>query len=154
LERGGELVDFADQGADVTFHEGSVAGFGIESAVSALARAEGDMDIETPGGLVVNGAWASHRGGDCGWGRNWVWGGGSGLIAVDVLGLEAFPAFDHLELDLFAFVQGFESLAHNCGMVDEDILPCLLHDETEPFFIIEPLDLATGHSCLLLCWGA
>jgi hypothetical protein len=72
---------------------------------------------------------------------------------MNILGLEAFAAFDDFELDLFTFVQGFEALSDYCGMVDEDILTRLLDNESEPFFIIEPFDLATGHINLLGCLG-
>jgi hypothetical protein len=73
------------------------------------------------------------------------------LGAFDVLGFEAFIALDDLELDLFALVQGFEALAEDGRVMDEDVLPGFFDDEAEAFLIIKPLDLATGHSCLLMC---
>ena len=75
----------------------------------------------------------------------------SGLLlgAMNVLRLQAFCAFDNLKVDYLPFVQGFETLALNGGVMYEYILTGLLGDETKPLFIVEPLDFATGHNLLL-----
>ena len=71
------------------------------------------------------------------------------LGALDVLGLQAFGAFDNLKLDGFPFVQGFEALSLNSGVMNEHILAGLLGNETKTFFVVEPLDFTTGHNLLL-----
>jgi len=71
------------------------------------------------------------------------------LGALDVLGLQAFGAFDNFKVNDFPFVQGFEALTLNRGVMHENILAGILGDEAKPFFIIEPLDFTTGHNLLL-----
>src|SRR5207244_8851917 len=71
------------------------------------------------------------------------------LGALDVLGLQAFGAFDNFEVHNFPFVQGFEPLSLNGGVMHEDILAGILGDEAKPFLIVEPLDFTTGHNLLL-----
>ena len=76
----------------------------------------------------------------------------AGLIrgALDVLSLQTFGAFDNLKLDGFAFVQGFEALSLNGGVMNEHILAGILGNETKSFLVVEPLDFATGHNFFLV----
>ena len=71
------------------------------------------------------------------------------LGALDVLGLQAFGAFDNFKVNDFAFVQGLETLSLYGGVMNEHILAGLLGDEAKPLFIVEPLDFTTGHNLLL-----
>jgi hypothetical protein len=64
---------------------------------------------------------------------------------LDVLGLQTFVALDHIELNDFAFIQGFEALSEDGGVMHEDILSRLFDDETEALLVVEPFDLAAGH---------
>ena len=73
---------------------------------------------------------------------------------MNVLRLQAFRAFDDFKVDYLSFVQGFETLALNCGVMNEYILTGFLGDETKPLFIIEPLYFATRHNLLLIFLGA
>ena len=76
----------------------------------------------------------------------------AGLIrgALDVLSFQAFGAFDNLKLHGFPFVQGFEALTLNGGVMNEHILAGILGNETKTFFVVEPLDFATGHNFFLV----
>jgi hypothetical protein len=71
---------------------------------------------------------------------------GSIASPMDVLRLQSFVAFDHIELDDLTFVQGFEALTEDCGVMHEHILTGLLDDETEALLVVEPFDLAAGHN--------
>ena len=81
-------------------------------------------------------------------------GGGfaAGLIrgALDVLSFQSFGAFDNLKLDGFTFIQGFEALPLNGGVMNKHILAGLLGNETKAFFVVEPLDFTTGHIFFLV----
>ena len=76
----------------------------------------------------------------------------AGLIrgALDVLSFQTFGAFDNLKLDGFPFVQGFEALTLNGGVMNEHILAGILGNETKTFFVVEPLDFAAGHNIFLV----
>jgi hypothetical protein len=72
---------------------------------------------------------------------------GSSCSPLDVLCLQSLVTLDDFELDDLTFVQGFEALPEDRGMMHEDILTGLLDDETETLLVVEPLDLAAaGHS--------
>ena len=75
----------------------------------------------------------------------------AGLIrgALDVLSLQTFGAFDNLELDGFPFIQGFEALTLNGGVMNKHILAGILGDETKTLLVVEPLDFTTGHNIFL-----
>jgi hypothetical protein len=68
-----------------------------------------------------------------------------GLGALDVLGLQTLVAGNDVERDRFAFVQRFEASPQDGCVMNKHILPRLLGDEAEPFFVIEPLYFATCH---------
>src|SRR2546425_887411 len=70
--------------------------------------------------------------------------------SLDVLSFQTFGTFDNLKLDGFPFVQGFETLSLNRGVMNEHILAGLLGNETKAFFIVEPLDFTTGHNFFLV----
>jgi len=76
----------------------------------------------------------------------------AGLIrsALDVLSLQTFGAFDNLKLNGFPFVQRFEALALNGGVMNEHILAGILGNETKTLFVVEPLDFAAGHIFFLV----
>ena len=76
------------------------------------------------------------------------------MHALNVLGFQPFVADDDIEGDIVALIQGFESRADNGRMMHKHVLPGILGDEPKPFFIIEPLDFATGHNLLLTSRGA
>jgi hypothetical protein len=62
-----------------------------------------------------------------------------------VLRFQTFIAFDNIELNHFAFVERFETLPEDGGVVHENVLPGFLNDEAESLLVVEPLDLAAGH---------
>jgi hypothetical protein len=68
------------------------------------------------------------------------------MHALNVLGFQPFITDDHIEQNLVSLVQCFESRTDNGRMMHKDVLPGTLGDEPKPFFIIEPLDFATGHN--------
>ena len=76
----------------------------------------------------------------------------AGLIrsALDVLGFQTFGAFDNLKLDGFPFIQSFETLSLNGGVMNEHILAGFLGNETKSLFVVEPLDFTTGHIFFLV----
>jgi hypothetical protein len=69
---------------------------------------------------------------------------------LDVLGFQTLGAFHNLELNGFSFVQGFEALSLDRGVMNEHILAGFLGYETESFFVVEPLDFAAGHNIYLV----
>ena len=68
------------------------------------------------------------------------------MHALNVLGFQPFITGNDIKGDVFALIQCFESRADNRRMMHKDVLPGILGDEPKPFFIIEPLDFATGHN--------
>ena len=67
---------------------------------------------------------------------------------MNVLCFEPFGSFNHFELDHFAFLQGFETLAENGGVMNEDILAAILNDEAKTLLVIEPFYFAASHRML------
>jgi hypothetical protein len=67
-------------------------------------------------------------------------------MPLDVLGLEALVARDDVKGDFLALHQRFEPAPHDGCMMHENILPRILGDEAESFFVVEPLNFATSHS--------
>jgi hypothetical protein len=70
--------------------------------------------------------------------------------ALDVLSFQALRAFDNLKLDGFPFVQGFEALSLNGGVMNEHILAGFLCNKTKTLLVVEPLDFAAGHNSFLV----
>jgi hypothetical protein len=78
--------------------------------------------------------------------------GGAKLLgpnSLDVLSLKAFVARYDIEVDFLAFVEGFEAGSHDGRVVNEDVLTGVLGNEAESLLVIEPLDFAASHICLL-----
>src|SRR5436305_15343241 len=67
------------------------------------------------------------------------------LDPTDVRRLEALGALHGLELHLVAFAEAAEALGHDGGVVDEQIRPVLLLDETKTLCVVEPLHSARLH---------
>ena len=64
----------------------------------------------------------------------------------NVLGLGAFLAARHVELDLLAVLEFAVSASFDGGVVDEDVGTALvLLDESESLVGVEPLDGTGGH---------
>lgn len=61
-----------------------------------------------------------------------------GLEFYNVSRLLAARAFNDVELDASAFVQGLEAVGLNCGEVYEYVFTVFLCDETITFFCVEP----------------
>src|SRR5260221_13577192 len=70
----------------------------------------------------------------------------SGRSALDVLCLWPFFTGHEFKINALALAQSLVTLAHNRGMVDEDILPRLLGDEAKTQPVVEPLHFATSHN--------
>ena len=70
------------------------------------------------------------------------------LSAFDVFGLETFFAGNDVKVDLVALVEGPETVALDCAIVDKYVLTGFLSDKAEPVFIIKPLYFAAGHNAL------
>jgi hypothetical protein len=68
------------------------------------------------------------------------------VMPLDVLSFKSLVARDDVEGDFLAFEQGFETAAHDGRMMYENVLTGRLSDETEAFFVVEPLYFATSHS--------
>src|SRR3989338_1969366 len=62
------------------------------------------------------------------------------LDLLDVGGLVPLGTFGHLKLHALALFQRLESIARPCGVVNEDVLPIVLRDESVPLLIAEPFD--------------
>src|SRR5881396_420962 len=75
---------------------------------------------------------------------------GSGLSYR--LRLRSLGAWDDVELDPLAFIQGPKTPAFNRRVVDEDVRATILGDEPIPFFCVKPLHGALCHSMILLIW--
>jgi hypothetical protein len=71
------------------------------------------------------------------------------LDALNVLRFQPFVAVDNFEGNLVAFIQCFESRTRDGSVVYKNILPGILGDKAKPFFVVEPLNFATGHNELL-----
>src|SRR5437016_5378107 len=56
-------------------------------------------------------------------------------------------------MNYLPFVQSFEPLSLDGGVMHEYILAGFLGDEAKPFLVVEPLDFTTGHNLLLLLRG-
>jgi hypothetical protein len=69
--------------------------------------------------------------------------------ALDILGFKPFIAGYDIEGNFVSFIQGFEPRTRDGRVMHENVLSCILGDEAKPFFIVEPLDFATGHNELL-----
>jgi hypothetical protein len=65
--------------------------------------------------------------------------------ALDILGFKPFVAGYDIEGNFVSFIQGFEPRARDGRVMHKYVLTGILGDEAKPFFIIEPLDFATGH---------
>jgi len=66
---------------------------------------------------------------------------GIALLFDDVYGVRPFIALGDLELDVLAFIEGFESVSVYCAIMHKDIAPTLFFYKTVTFCIIEPFDL-------------
>jgi hypothetical protein len=73
------------------------------------------------------------------------------LDDADVLRLGALATCADLELDLLALVKRLEALAHDVGVVNENIVAtCRGRDETKALLSVEELDSSSCHvKCLL-----
>jgi len=68
------------------------------------------------------------------------------LDALDVAGLLALRAGGHVKADAFAFGQGLETVALNCGKVCEQIVATVIRrNETKTLGLVEPLDDTRSH---------
>ena len=68
------------------------------------------------------------------------------LNDLDVFGLGAFGRIFDFEPDFLAFGQGLEAVTLNRSVMDEQILPILLLDESVALFLVEPLHRSFTHS--------
>ncbi len=59
--------------------------------------------------------------------------------------LWALRTFGNLELDLIAFVKGFESIPFNGGEVNEDIISVISGNESKALLLIKPFHTTFGH---------
>jgi hypothetical protein len=66
--------------------------------------------------------------------------------ALDILGFQPFVAGDNIEGNFVSFIQGFESRTRDGRVMHENVLTRILGDKAKPFFVVEPLDFATGHN--------
>jgi hypothetical protein len=64
---------------------------------------------------------------------------------MDVLGFQPFVAWDYVEFDFFAFVQGFESGTQYGSMMHKNILSRVLCDKPKTLLVVEPFYFAAGH---------
>jgi hypothetical protein len=71
------------------------------------------------------------------------------LNRLDVLGLPALGAFDHVELNLLTFLQAAESICLDRGEVYEDILSILAADESITLRVVKPLYCSCFHGVAL-----
>ena len=69
----------------------------------------------------------------------------AGLGAFDVLSLPALGAFDHVKLNLLAFLQAAETTGLNGGEMYEYILTVLAADKTVAFGVVKPLHCSCFH---------
>src|SRR3954468_21928249 len=68
-----------------------------------------------------------------------------GSDAANVGRLKALGPLDGFELHLVAFAQGPKTLGGDGGVVDEQVRPTLLRDETKTLRVIEPLHSTRLH---------
>src|SRR5882762_8660969 len=71
--------------------------------------------------------------------------GEAGLDALDVLGLPALGAFDHVKLHLLTFLQAAEAAGLNGGEMHEYILAVLAADESIALGVVKPLHCSCFH---------
>ena len=75
-----------------------------------------------------------------------------GVLELNHVGCRgSLGAVDNVEGYPCAFLQGFESLGLNCGMMYEYILAAVLLNKAKPLLIIKPFYCAFCHFVLLLC---
>ena len=80
----------------------------------------------------------------------------SGLIRLNgrriepfyVLSFQALFTFDYFKAYFFSFSEGFKALTSDLCVMYEDVLASILNDEPEARFVVEPLNLANGHTFL------
>ena len=60
----------------------------------------------------------------------------------NILGLETFQTLGNGEFDTVTFLQGLVSVAYDRRIVHKDVPARSPLDESETFFVVEPLDLA------------
>jgi len=72
------------------------------------------------------------------------------MNTLHVFGLGSLLTGHHVERDLIAGLESFESLAQDAGIMNKDILPRFLGNEPEALRVIPPFDFATRHSAFLL----
>src|SRR5262249_16746823 len=69
----------------------------------------------------------------------------------NILCLEPFWAFDHVERNAVAFAKSAKTFAHDRGLMNEDIGSAPAHDETVALGVVVPLDSTFfGHNGSLL----
>ena len=66
--------------------------------------------------------------------------------ARDVDRLEAFVAFQNLEHNFFAFLEGPEAFHGDGRVVDKDVRAVVLGDEPIALLVVEPLDTTRQHA--------
>ncbi|MCC2643124.1 MAG: hypothetical protein K0S45_3537 [Nitrospira sp.] len=71
-------------------------------------------------------------------------------IFQDIRRLRTFGPLHDVELDVFTFFQGLESVPLEGGIVDKDIIPAIELDEPKSFTIIEPFYCPFGLHTVLL----
>ena len=69
----------------------------------------------------------------------------SKLDLLDVRRLGAFIALGHIEADAIAFVEGFETIAHDLRKVDEYVRTVVLLDKAKTLSFVEPLYCTFSH---------
>jgi len=62
--------------------------------------------------------------------------------------LQTFGALDHIEFNIIAFLEGFESFSSDSREMAKDIVTILLLEKTKPLCIIEPLYFSFCHFLL------
>ena len=62
------------------------------------------------------------------------------------VGFRSLVAVHELVADGFPFLERFVTVAQDAGMVNENILPCILQDESKSPFVVEPLHFSAGHN--------
>jgi hypothetical protein len=69
---------------------------------------------------------------------------------LNVLCLPAFGAFDNVELYALAFLERTETVALDCGVMDEYVVSAAAADEAESFCVVKPLYGSLFHCRFLL----
>ena len=139
---GCQQFHFADQSEQVSVHQLAAGRFRVKSAVIALVRAEGDVDIKALRNGSIRRRWqhadnlplppvgseskiprAGTRAGRRVQSRSRPRRLRSGRSrALNVLGFQTPLTRDDVKTDFIALVERFESLAKNGGVMNEDIL--------------------------------